>query len=443
MTAIILCLAAFLVTCLAARRSLVHGLIAVLATGYCYGILRANVINSASHFIFDASLGGLYFVQLWAKQTPEGVKRSATLRAWVATLIGWPIFVCFLPFQTLMVTLVGLRGNIFFLPLCLFGPRMKSHDWHSLSVAVAALNLTALSFGLAEYFLGLERFYPVSAVTAIIYASRDVAGFQFYRIPATFTNAHSYAGTMVFTLPLLIGAWARPAISLVRRFFLLSGIAAAAVGVLLANARIHVVAAAVIALSALLFGNLSARKRAVWCAALVAVGLLALSNDRFQRFLSLGDADAVAERISGSVNRTFLEILTEYPMGNGLGGGGTSIPSFLEGQVVKPVQMESEYARILLEQGVIGLLIWICFVIQFLRSTKFGLGEWAEARRLTWVACATFFATAMIGTGLLTSIPQTALMILGLGWVMTPPEDTRPFSMMDHSFPVEYEAEPV
>ncbi|HEX8920967.1 MAG TPA: hypothetical protein VF766_05795, partial [Pyrinomonadaceae bacterium] len=38
-------------------------------------------------------------------------------------------------------------------------------------------------------------------------------------------------------------------------------------------------------------------------------------------------------------------------------------------------------------------------------------------RRLALVSCAGFFATGMIGTGLFTSIPQSCLFLLLIGWV--------------------------
>jgi hypothetical protein len=166
--------------------------------------------------------------------------------------------------------------------------------------------------------------------------------------------------------------------------------------------------------------------RLISCAAIAAVVLLALSNERLQRFTSLSDTESVADRIQGSVNRTFFEIMIEYPMGNGLGGGGTSIPSFLEGQVVKPIAIESEYGRILLEQGIIGLLLWIGFIFWFVTCSRASLrSDWIVARRLTWVGCTVSFGLSMLGTGMLTAIPATALMLLGIGWVMVPPSETQ------------------
>jgi len=45
-----------------------------------------------------------------------------------------------------------------------------------------------------------------------------------------------------------------------------------------------------------------------------------------------------------------------------LGGGGTSIPYFLQDRVKDPVAIENEYGRILLEAGIPGLLIWLIFI---------------------------------------------------------------------------------
>ena len=127
------------------------------------------------------------------------------------------------------------------------------------------------------------------------------------------------------------------------------------------------------------------------------------------------------ERISGSVNRSFFEILVEYPMGNGLGGGGTSMPYFLEGQVRNPIGLENEYARILSEQGVIGLLLWVSFVIWFLSRFKkvFARGPWATCRRLVWCLSVIGLGTGAIGIGMLTAVPTTAILLLGIGWTAT------------------------
>jgi hypothetical protein len=113
-----------------------------------------------------------------------------------------------------------------------------------------------------------------------------------------------------------------------------------------------------------------------------------------------------------------VEIATQYPFGNGLGGGGTSIPYFLQGRIINPVAMENEYARIMLEQGLTGLFIWILFILWiFSRRNRDPGDSWYLGWRLAFVACTVYFVTGLTGTGLLTSIPQTSLFLLLVGWV--------------------------
>jgi hypothetical protein len=127
------------------------------------------------------------------------------------------------------------------------------------------------------------------------------------------------------------------------------------------------------------------------------------------------------DRVGGSVNRTFWEIAEQYPMGNGLGGGGTSVPFFLADLIRKPVAMESEYARILLEQGLLGLGLWIAFICSLVFAPRvFIKGPWRPGRFLCWLACCISFGCAGMGTGLMTSIPQTAFIMLAAGWVLVP-----------------------
>src|SRR4029453_9775092 len=57
---LVLCAAGLISTWLATRRSLGHGLGLLLAIGSAYGIVRANVFDGFIHFLFDASVLGLY-----------------------------------------------------------------------------------------------------------------------------------------------------------------------------------------------------------------------------------------------------------------------------------------------------------------------------------------------------------------------------------------------
>jgi hypothetical protein len=274
-------------------------------------------------------------------------------------------------------------------------------------------------------------------VTLIMYSSGDVAG-GFLRIPGTFTSAHAFGGTLVGTLPYIIGLWTR-AQKRTHRLLTLVALPVALLGVLMSATRTNFVFASAMILFAGFTAKMNGKQRAVFLVVLAVVGYAALTNARFQRFETLKDTESVTERIAGSVNRGFWEILSEYPMGNGLGGGGTSIPYFLEGQVRNPVSMENEYARILSEQGIIGLLMWVSFVIWVCTRfpTAFAKGPWSTSRRLVWCLVMINLAFAFLGTGTLTSIPSTLLMVLGIGWTAVP--DAAPVSVEPERLRVQVE----
>ncbi len=416
MIALVLCIVAFVACYIAGRRSLGWGLVTLLFVGYFYGIVRANLLTTFSHFIFDAGMLGLFLAPVWRNRDAGGGKRSEAVQFWAIILTAWPMLLVMLPFQPLLVSLVGLRGNVFFIPLLVLGSRLKGKDLIQLSVGLALLDLVAVAFAGAEYFMGVPRFFPFSPVTQIIYSSQDVGG-GFYRIPATFTSAHAFGGTMVSTIPYLIGLWTR-AESRTHRMLGLFTIPVVLLGVLMSATRTNFIFGCAMVAFVIFTTKMKGNQRTLFVLVVALVGYSAFSNERFQRFKSLSDTDSVSERISGSVNRGFWEILVEYPMGNGLGGGGTSIPYFLEGQVRNPIGMENEYARILSEQGIIGLVLWLSFVVWFAFriKTAFAKGPWASTRQLVWCLAAIGLATGWLGTGLLTSIPGTVLLIMGIGW---------------------------
>src|SRR5919107_5430508 len=100
MLSIALCLLAFAFCYAAGKRSLTLGLATVLTVGYLYGILRANVPEPSSHFIFDAAVVGLYVTQ-FARRPRAGEHRSQQLlRLWVGLLIAWPVVLFFVPVQS-------------------------------------------------------------------------------------------------------------------------------------------------------------------------------------------------------------------------------------------------------------------------------------------------------------------------------------------------------
>jgi len=415
------CIVAFAATFLAGKRSLATGLIALLTVGYFYGILRANLLTAFSHFIFDAGTAGLYFSQKWTSSDPLEARKLRTLRTWVAVLMLWPCLLVLMPFQPFLVSLVGLRGNIFFLPAALLGARLRNTDVHKVACGLAVLNLVAFAYAGAEYLMGVPRFYPRSPVTDIIYHSGDVAG-GFYRIPAIFANSASYGATMVGSLPYVIGLWSVSATRKVR-LVAVFGSVAALVGILLSASRSNFILGSVVILITLLKTRMKTGTRVIFVLALGVIGWLTISNTRLQRFKSLSDTDYVEKRISGSVNRGFFEILFDYPMGNGLGGGGTSMPYFLEGQVRNPIATENEYARILAEQSFIGLFLWIGFVGWFLCKgpVAFAPHPWANTRKMAWCLTAVWWGTAWIGNGVLTAIPNSVTLFLNIGWTATRP----------------------
>lgn len=425
MIAIGLCVVAFVACYWAGRRSLGQGLVTLLVFGYFYGIVRANLLTTFSHFIFDAGLMGLYLSQEWLKVSPDEKKRSGPIRSWTVLLILWPLLLLPMPFQPFLVSVVGLRGNAFFLPLLVLASRLKSKDVFQLSIGMAVLNLAALLFGGAEYIFGVPRFFPYSAVTAIMYASMDVAG-GYMRIPATFTSAHAYGGAMVGTIPFLIGLWTTAEKRSLRWLGLVS-IPVALIGILLSATRLNFVLGSLMIVFVVLTTQMRAKQKVFFVVIIAAIAVAAMANSRFQRFKSLEDREMVETRIAGSVNRGFWEILAKYPMGNGLGGGGTSMPYFLQGQVRNPIGMENEYARILSEQGVIGLMLWLVFLVWYFARSRIALakGIWAIPRRLLWFSVLISFGTAWIGTGTLTSIPGTVFLLLAAGWTAVPPEALR------------------
>ena len=427
MTTILFSAGAFIACLVAANRSLRYGLLALVTVGYAYGILRANFPDTSTYLTFDAAVLGLYIGQLWRPLTPEQRRAAHDLRLWLVVLIAWPVLLFFLfPADTPLVELVGLRANTFLLPFLLLGARLGDDDVFWLALGLAVLNLTAVAIGVAEFFFGIEGFYPRNEVTELIYRSKDLVGWTAHRIPATFSSAHAFAGTLVMTLPLIIGAWVQTTRAVRwQRHLLGLAIAASLLGVFMAAARTHMITATVLVAIVTFSGHL---RRDLWIRWVIALGLVAYvvsGEERLQRFTTLQDTDFIAERWTGSVNEGFFEAIRAYPMGNGLAGGGTSVPYFLRGNQ-SPLIMENEYARIGIEQGLPGLTLWVAFLLwMFLRWPSKGKEGWALGRFIGWIACAMFFLTGLTGVGLMSSVPQTALMLLTMGWFVTAPQLTR------------------
>lgn len=416
MIELLLCFAAVTIVFAAARRSLVAGLVAVFAVGYIYGITRANFNAAASHFIFDAGVAGLYAAR-WGDLSKMGEGRDGRwLKLWITLLILWPVLLFLIPVQDPMIQIVGLRADIFFIPFLILGTRLDDNKIYRLAAALAILNIAALMMAGTEYFLGIERFFPHNEVTQLLYNSKDVANNTAYRIPSFFSSPAAYGGTMVITMPLLLGAWIQRRQTMLRRVVLGVGIAASALGVLMCASRSQFVLMAIVLLMAAIRGRVPVALRAGLIAIVLVICFVAAGNQRLQRFTELSDTDYVGERVATSVNMGFFEAAARYPLGNGLGGGGTSIPYFLQDRLKDPVYIENEYARILLEEGLPGLFLWLGF-LAWLFTRKIEHGQAFEyGKRLVWITSFAFFLTAVIGTGLLTGIPGSPILLLGMGW---------------------------
>jgi hypothetical protein len=413
-----ICLLCFTVCYIAARRSLVGGLITTMAVGYIFGITKANLPETGSYFIFDSAVLGFYAAQLFRPLTLAMKLRVEGLQTWVELLIFWPLIVFFFPLQDLMIRLVGLRTSIFLLPFLLIGARLIPEERYKLALGLACLNLVALAFAGAEFFMGVEQFFPRNQITKIIYLSKDVAGYAAYRIPASFANAHAYGGAMVVTIPLVAGALLQKRKKQWHVTLLVMGLSAAVLGVLLSATRLNFVALAVLVV-VLTFSIKSRISYAFgWIVIMAVIGLFASGEVRLQRVTELQNTEMVTERVGWSVNMSFFELAAKHPFGNGLGGGGSSIPYFLQDRLENPVIMENEYARIMLEQGIFGLLLWIAFMIWlFTRGKGDPTDSWNQGRRLAQWTCLLVFGTGLIGIGMFVSVPQTCLLLINAGWI--------------------------
>lgn len=428
MTPIIVFAVATVGSFLAGRRSLVTGLAFVLSVGYAYGIVRANLVHTLTHLMFDGAVAGLYLAQMFAATSAQHRRLTANLRLWVAVLIGWPTFLLAVSMgNTPLVEIVGWRSNVFLLPFLLLGVRLTREDLYTLAKVLSVLNIMAAVLAFAEFTFGLQAFFPANALTEIMYRSTVLDDRSAFRIPSSFSSAHAYAGTMVLTLPLLVGAWIQRRKDGWHYAFGLA-IVCSLLGVFMAAARIHTVVAGLLMLVATFSSGMRSVQRFRWAIAMAVVVYIVGGDARLQRFTTLSDTAMLAERLSGSINEGFFEVISDYPLGNGLASGGTSVPYFLQDQLVRSnTVIENEYARIALEQGWPGLLLWVGFIAWALtrraaRTTK----ESALPRRLAWVACAAFLGSGLIGLGMLSAIPQTTLMLLLLGGLTMPGEIARP-----------------
>jgi hypothetical protein len=424
MIGILLSATSFIVCYRLSRSSLAKGVCVMLAIGYLYGIARANISSPFIHFWFDFALLGLYAAQLWRRNVLGDACRNLMLQQWVFLLMLWPAILTLMPAEPLPITLVGLRTNAFFIPLVLIGARLTEGDLKDIGYWLIWLNLLALAFGVAEYILGVTALFPQNAKTYTIYASTDVGEERFHRIPACFSVAHAYGGTMLMSIPFVFGYWMQPGLSAARKLLALSGLLAALFGIMLSATRINFIGVVVALLVANTTVRLRASQRVAFILVLIVVGVVVAQNSRLQRFTTLKQTDYVKSRFHESINNTFWDLLKRYPMGNGLASGGTSIPFFLQSLAKNNTPMENEYARILMEQGVIGLALTLLFLLWYAtRGTPLpGLAirqsvAWRGGRKIARACSLFLLGTGLIGIGIFVSVPQAVLLFLCIGWV--------------------------
>ena len=417
---------AFAVTLWQAREGLGRGVSVLACVGFFYGFTRANYPDGLTHFIFDAALAGLY-VAVLRTPGPSPLTRWAEGRAlqlWVRALMGWPFVMLLLspllPSQPFLVQLVGLRGAVLMVPMLLVGARLGEQDLDVLGRTLVWLTLAAFATALAQVVLGVERFFPENATTAIIYASQDVGEGEF-RIPSLFMSAHAYGGTMLLTMPLLVRQWLRGSGFGARRLAAGASVLACAVGLFLCGARSPVVQMVMALVLLVLSVRPSLKLVAGLALGALLVGVVVARNPRLQRFATLSDTEGVEQRVAYSLNTSgLLDVLVDDPLGRGLASaGGTSVPFFLAHLARPQLFLENEYARITMEQGLIGLLLWLGFLVWALvRRPPARPGQLPVAVRLPWALCVVAWGTAFLGTGTLLAIPGTVLLLILMGGVV-------------------------
>jgi hypothetical protein len=418
---LLFCCVAFVTTFLAGRASVGRGAAALLTVGYSYGILRARFLG-LSHFAFDAALLGLYVARLSAPSRLVFPKEASAVLGWLVVLAGWPFVVLvtgFLHDQHVYIQVVGFRAAVWMLPCLWLGATLRSADLRTIARALGALNLAVLPFAVAEYFWGIEPFFPRSVVTELMYRSKDIATLNAYRIPATFTSAAPYGGVMIGTVPLLFGLLEAAGRNLLDRLLATGGLLAAAYGAFACGSRTPVAHLLILAIPALFVMRRRAGVLLLTIALGVAITVFVARDVRLQRFRTLEDPELVLARLQVSANAGVVDVILKYPLGVGLGGAfGTSIPGFLAHLAKKQIGAENEFSRIGLELGVVGLLFWIAFLLwYFARARRSPSAEWQLGRSLMYFYTVIVWATAFIGTGILTGIPATALLLLQMGYV--------------------------
>jgi hypothetical protein len=411
---LVLCFVAFCGAVALSRRSLGAGTGFVLLVGCIYGWLRCWFYNPATHFVFDASLLGLYAVAFIRRHGPVS-DSSRALQNWALVLAAIPLLVLFasplIEGQPFVIQLVGLRSVFLFVPVILIATWLTDtdvevvSDWALLCVVVATV------FAVGELILGVDKFFPINAASRNIFSAADAGPTFETRLPASFGSSHLYGGTMVAFIPLLVLRLERA-----RRFQTLTrvGLVAAACGAFLCSARIPVLT---LAFLVVVWSAATRNKRSVIVSVVlgaIAVSVLVVSSARFRRYETLRDSEVLETRLGLSANRGLVDVVLENPIGRGLASAvGTSIPYFLADDAKPQEGLESEFSRLALELGFGGLIAWLLFVLWCLAWDIRQLKRFGGAvDALMWSVCVAAWLTGVIGAGVLNAIPGTFLLVM-------------------------------
>lgn len=420
-----LCTLAFFGCYLAGARSIGHGLGLVMFWGYFYGIVRANLLDTTSQFTFDIASVALYLAVLL--QPPSAPVRNEVRRMgkWLTILIGWPALLCLIPRESPLIELCGFRFCAFFLPFLLIGTRLTRKDLTITAQWLAILNLVALAFALAEYLQGVDRFFPRNVLTKVIYVSTAGQSGRL-RIPATFAHAHAFGGAMVCSIPFLI----EPYLSSRRRLWqivLAGGVVAGCLGILMSATRSNVIVG-VGALALLLIRHpaLLANKAVLTLALAGGIAVaysIANGDDRIRRFEELGDTNMVIQRVGTPDHhlQNVFEAVLKYPIGNGLACAfGVSVPYFLQDPAVQRtiIGAESEFVRIAVTQGIIGIFVWLLFFTWVLtRRLCVESQRNTAALKFMHSLCLLVIASGIAGVGCLSGVPAGPMLFVMMGVV--------------------------
>jgi hypothetical protein len=170
------------------------------------------------------------------------------------------------------------------------------------------------------------------------------------------------------------------------------------------------------------------------------VAYLAAHVERLQRFTTLADTDMLQGRLALSLNMGFFDVLAQYPMGAGLASAwGTSVPYFLMNTTGfhDQIGMENEFGHILVEQGLVGLVLWVSLAVwSTLRERPKSEAVSPTAIGLMRLTPAFRWATAFIGVGLLWSTPTASILFAMMGLNLVRAEPVRRAARRANPVPV-------